>query len=230
MDEWFIMKDSAKHRQNALDWRRCNTNAARSRFVKEHGVRWSELLRLSYFDPIRFIVIDPMHCLFLGIARWIVKQIWVDENILTQSDLRSIQKKMNDFQVPTDLGRIPSNIHGGEGFSNFTVDQWRNFFLIYATVLLWDYLQPKDRKILTYFVSVCKILVKRIVEVDEMGEAHSALIEIIKLIEENYGEGKITPNLHLSLHLCECAHDYGPLYSFWYFSFERMNGILGKTN
>ena len=73
-------------------------------------------------------------------------------------------------------------------------------------------------------------MVKRIVEVDEMGEAHSALIEIIKLIEENYGEGKITPNLHLSLHLCECAYDYGPLYSFWYFSFERMNGILGKTN
>ena len=85
-----------------------------------------------------------MHCLFLGIARWIVKRIWVDKNILTQSDLRSIQKKMNDFQVPTDLGQIPSNIHGGEGFSNFTADQWQNFFLIYATVLLWDYLQPKD--------------------------------------------------------------------------------------
>ena len=34
-----------------------------------------------------------------------------------------------------------------------------------------------------------------------MKEAHELLIKIIKLIEEHYGEGKITPNLHLSLHL-----------------------------
>ena len=93
MDEWFITKDSTKHRQNALDWRRCTSNAERTRFVKKNGVRWSELLRLPYFDPIRFVVIDPMHCLFLGIAKWIVKRIWVDENILTQNALKSIQKK-----------------------------------------------------------------------------------------------------------------------------------------
>ena len=65
-------------------------------------------------------------------------------------------------------------------------------------------------------------------EIDMMGEAHQRLIKVVKLIEENYGRNKITPNLHLSLHLCECALEYGPLYSFWCFSFERMNGILGN--
>ena len=74
------------------------------------------------------------------------------------------------------------------------------------------------------------ILVKRIVEVGDIKEAHEELIKIIKLIEEHYGEGKITPNLHLSLHLCECFYNYGLLYSFWCFSFERINGVLGKTN
>ena len=61
-----------------------------------------------------------------------------------------------------------------------------------------------------------------------MREAHNMLIEIVRLIERCYGRDKVTPNLHLSLHLCECLHDYGPLYAFWYFSFERMNGILGN--
>ena len=137
---------------------------------------------------------------------------------------------MNEFEIPSDLGQIPSKIHCGEGFSNFTADQWRNFFLIYATVVLWDHLLAKDRKILTYFVRVCTILVRRIVEVGDMKEAHEELIKIIELIEEHYGEEKITLNLHLSLHLCECSYDYGPLYSFWCFSFERMNGVLGKAN
>ena len=35
-------------------------------------------------------------------------------------------------------------------------------------------------------------------------------------------------NLHLHGHLAECILDYGPVYSFWLFPFERLNGILGK--
>ena len=73
MDEWFILWDLDQHRQDAYEWRRCNSNASRKRFVQQNGVRWSELLRLTYFDPIRFIIVDLMHCLFLGIAKWIVK-------------------------------------------------------------------------------------------------------------------------------------------------------------
>ncbi|RHZ89046.1 hypothetical protein Glove_19g345 [Diversispora epigaea] len=48
------------------------------------------------------------------------------------------------------------------------------------------------------------------------------------LIEKKYGRNVITPNLHLSFHLSACSHDFGPLYAFWCFSFERMNGILGS--
>jgi hypothetical protein len=229
IDEWFIDRDPVQHRQDALEWRRCNSNAARERRTKLTGVRWSELLRLSYFDPIRFIIVDPMHCLFLGIARWIVKRIWIDEGIIKPSDLPNIQKKINEFRLPSDIGRIPNKVDCGEGFSNFTADQWRTFFTVYATVVLWDYLPAKDRTILTHFVRVCLILANRIVEIESLKEAHSRLVEIVKLIEECYGREKITPNLHLSLHLCKCSFDYGPLYTFWCFSFERMNGILGRS-
>ncbi|GET53938.1 hypothetical protein GLOIN_2v1786147 [Rhizophagus irregularis DAOM 181602=DAOM 197198] len=228
MDEWFTCRDLAQHRQDAIGWRRCNSDAARKRFVKQTGVRWSELLRLPYFDPIRFITIDPMHCLFLGIAKWIVRRLWIKNGVLTTHILKTVQKKMDEFKVPADLGRIPGKVDCGDGFSNFTADQWRIFFTIYATVSLWEHLSENDRKILVNFVRICSISVSRIVEVDFMREAHQWLINLVKLIEENYGRDKITPNLHLSLHLCECSLDYGPLYTFWCFSFERMNGMLGS--
>ncbi|GET63382.1 hypothetical protein GLOIN_2v1786147 [Rhizophagus irregularis DAOM 181602=DAOM 197198] len=228
MDEWFTCRDSAQHRQDAIGWRRCNSDAARKRFVKQTGVRWSELLRLPYFDPIRFITIDPIHCLFLGIAKWIVRRLWIENGVLTTHILKTVQKKMDEFKVPADLGRIPGKVNCGDGFSNFTADQWQIFFTIYATVSLWEHLSENDRKILVNFVRICSISVSRIVEVDFMREAHQRLINLVKLIEENYGRDKITPNLHLSLHLCECSLDYGPLYTFWCFSFERMNGMLGS--
>ncbi|GBC23368.2 hypothetical protein GLOIN_2v1775288 [Rhizophagus irregularis DAOM 181602=DAOM 197198] len=103
-------------------------------------------------------------------------------SVLSQETLKIIQKKMNEFQIPSDLGRIPGKIYSGE--------------------------------------------VSRIVETAFMNEAHQRLVEVIKLIETHYGRDMITPNLHLSLHLCECAHDFGPLYAFWYFSFERVNSML----
>ncbi|EXX65890.1 hypothetical protein RirG_128980 [Rhizophagus irregularis DAOM 197198w] len=135
---------------------------------------------------------------------------------------------MDEFQIPSDLGRIPGKIHSGEGFANFTADQWRIFFTIYSTVSLWEHLSDVDRRILNHFVRVCSILVNQILESNLVDEAHRSLIEIVKLIENHHGRDKITPNLHFSLHLRDCSSDYGPLYAFWCFSFERINGILGK--
>ena len=36
--------------------------------------------------------------------------------------------------------------------------------------------------------------------------------------------------MHLHGHLVSCARQYGPLYNFWLFSFERYNGILGNIS
>ncbi|GBB94494.1 hypothetical protein RclHR1_23670004 [Rhizophagus clarus] len=63
-----------------------------------------------------------------------------------------------------------------------------------------------------------------------LNEAFTRLIEMNKLIKQKYGQEKISPNLHLCLHIYECALDYGPLFSFWYYSFKQMNGILSSYN
>ena len=185
------------------------------------------MLRLPYFDPIQFLPVDPMHNLFIRIASLIVKRLWLGCRKITLEDLTKIQKHMNSIHPPSEIGRIPHKIDIGEGFSNLTANEWKNFFLIYARVVLWDFLGHEDRKILIHFSQACFILVRRIVTLENLNVAHDHLVELLKLIEINYGEDYITPNLHLSLHLNECCKDYGPLYSFWCFSFERMNGILG---
>uniref|UniRef100_A0A1X7VKE9 Uncharacterized protein n=1 Tax=Amphimedon queenslandica TaxID=400682 RepID=A0A1X7VKE9_AMPQE len=34
--------------------------------------------------------------------------------------------------------------------------------------------------------------------------------------------------MHFHGHIKDCIEDFGPVYSFWCFSFERLNGILGS--
>jgi len=139
-----------------------------------------------------------------------------------------MEKRAKIIQIPADLGRISNKIATGEGFSGFTADQWKTFVLIYAIPLMWDLLAEPDRQILGNFVRACSLLVYRIIDCDILNEAHERLLKVATLIEENYGPERITPNLHLCLHIADYCRDYGPLYSFWCFSFERMNGILGR--
>ena len=55
-------------------------------------------------------------------------------------------------------------------------------------------------------------------------------MKFCQTVENLYGPSVITPNMHLHCHLCECVLDYGPVYGFWCFSFERYNGILGSLH
>ena len=58
--------------------------------------------------------------------------------------------------------------------------------------------------------------------------ADALLTQFCYRMEQLFGWEVATPNMHMSCHLKECILDYGPLYSFWLFAFERFNGILGK--
>jgi hypothetical protein len=163
-----------------------------------------------------------------GDCYWIIKRLWIDGEKINRYDLELMKRRAKVIKVPADLGRIPYKIATGKGFSGFTADQWKSFILIYATPLMWDLLEDPDRKILSNFVRACVLLVSRIMDTNALDEAHDRLLKVARLIEENYGKEMITPNIHLSLHIVECCRDYGPLYTFWCYSFERMNGILGE--
>lgn len=40
----------------------------------------------------------------------------------------------------------------------------------------------------------------------------------------------ITPHMHLHCHVKDIIMDHGPVHSFWCFSFERSNGIMGSVS
>ncbi|KAH9914789.1 uncharacterized protein BXZ73DRAFT_81549 [Epithele typhae] len=65
-----------RHFEIAQSWRDASTVATRSAIFKEHGIRWSELLRLPYWDPTKYAVMDAMHNLFLGQVRHHFREVW----------------------------------------------------------------------------------------------------------------------------------------------------------
>ncbi|GET52134.1 hypothetical protein GLOIN_2v1788017 [Rhizophagus irregularis DAOM 181602=DAOM 197198] len=122
IDDWFVERDINLIREKAREWKKCATEESRKAHVSQYHVRWSEVYQLPYFNSVRFCVVDPMHCLFLGVAKWIVMKLRIDEGILNNEELKIMQERADLIKFPSDLGRRPVRIATGDGFSNFTAD------------------------------------------------------------------------------------------------------------
>ena len=57
--------------------------------------------------PIRMLPIDPMHTLFLGVAKHMV---WMGKNMILASHFSLIQDRVDRVRVPAGIGRIPKKI------------------------------------------------------------------------------------------------------------------------
>ena len=92
-----------------------------------HGARYTSLYELPYYHAISSCVIDPMHCLFLGIAKDCFKT-WMLNGVL-QDSLIVIQGREDSFNCPAGIGRIPYKIPSK--VSGLKVDQWKNWTMFF---------------------------------------------------------------------------------------------------
>ena len=75
---------------------------------QKYGTRYTELMSLPYFDCVRFHVIDPMHNLFTGTGKHVMKIIWLDSDnpLLEKKNLQHMQEKLDKLKVPSDVGKF----------------------------------------------------------------------------------------------------------------------------
>ena len=227
-EEW-PKRDMRSHKRRARELLRAKTKAEHDRLSKEYGLYYSVLLELSYFDSVIFTIIDPMHNLFLGTAKSMFK-LWMAEGLLEKGDIKKVEERIREFDIGTGLGRLPHKISANYGC--YTASQWKNWTLIYSLYVL-DGLLPKEHlQCWQAFVLACKFLSRPVITLVELQKADLMLLQFCQKFERLYGKSKVKPNMHLHGHLKECVLDYGPVYDFWCFSFERFNGILSsfKTN
>lgn len=214
-----------QHRKNVEQIKKCTSKSTQQKKEAELGCRYSALLELPYFDPVRMHVIDPMHNLMLGSGKHMLT-IWQKMSLIQPNHYEEIQSVVDSISVPSDVGRIPIKI--GSGFSGFKADQFKNWINIYSIPSLYNILPTESLECWRHFALACRILCKQSLSTHDIDLAHILLVKFCKRVQHLYGESAITPNMHMHPHLKDVICDYGPLQEFWCFSFERFNGILGK--
>lgn len=193
-------------------------SALEQKRLEASGCRWSTLFDLRYFDPVLNHTIDPMHCLYLGIAKRMTK-FYLTSNLIDKKNLPTIQKLIDSVRVPAGLGRIPRKI--ASGYSSLTSDQWKSWTIVYSALALHGLLPEPDYKIWMTFVKAVTLLSKKLITQQDITIADALINKFCKAAQSKYGEVFITPNFHMANHLKEVIEDFGPVYSFWCYSFER---------
>ncbi|OAD79066.1 hypothetical protein PHYBLDRAFT_164148 [Phycomyces blakesleeanus NRRL 1555(-)] len=178
---------------------------------------------------LRGTIIDPMHNLFLGTSKRLMDR-WIDEKTIGPEEFASLEKIAETMVLPRDYTTLTTKI--GKGFSYMKADEWKSWVLVYSPLLLHGILPPLQFKNWMYFVDACRYYVKPSITFDEITTAHSLLEKFCNACNVDYTATILTCNMHLHLHLHECIRDFGPVYGYWLFGFERYNGILKnfKTN
>jgi hypothetical protein len=74
MQTWSCQTNK-EFRDAAEEFKNAPTRAEAEHIFKKTGVQWSELLRLPYWDPTRFVAVDPMHNLFLSMIQYHICQV-----------------------------------------------------------------------------------------------------------------------------------------------------------
>lgn len=186
---------------------KCNTQSAVESLETETSVKYSILTELPYFNPIRFTIIDPMHNLFVGTAKTVMKKIWLERGIISSTQLDMIQARVDSLQVLSDIGRIPTKI--ASNFSGFTAEQLKNWVILYSMYALGGLISQDEYHCWQSFVLACYFLCRRTVSRVDVIKANTLLVKFCQRMERLYGKECVTPNMHLHCHLAECIKDYG---------------------
>ena len=78
----------------------CATKTEQKRKESELGCRYSCLLQLPYFDPVRMLTVDPN--LYMGTAKTIMLKVWFERGIIDTSQTE-INKRMASLIVPPNV-------------------------------------------------------------------------------------------------------------------------------
>jgi hypothetical protein len=190
-------------------------------------------MRLTYFDTVRMVLIDPLHCCFLGAAKNLWKRLVKNKHI-TKEHLKAMTKFLEKTTVPNSMSRLPNKLlvrTAGKGFSKLTGDEWKSWTLVYSVAAM-KHAQVSKPIINMWkpFVDACKQLTGPYVDTTHIHDARKSF-GTFHLLFQQYTKDSIegawcTQNTHQLLHLCDMVEDYGPFAAFWGFGCERINGVL----
>lgn len=184
------------------------------------------------FDLVNGFAIDVMHCVHLGVMKWLLK-LWLDPKNKSRSFFISkphqilLSNKIVSLKPISDIVRRPRSIFKR---GDFKANEFRSLLLYYLPIALDGLTDNRFIKHFRLLSSATYVLSKENVSLDDIKQARSKLNQFADRCECYYDKCHITMNIHLLRHLANAVENLGPLWCQSAYAFEAKNGIITRAN
>ncbi len=112
-ETWPAPRSGEEHRRLAEEWKLLGTKA-RIRHFARYGIRWSELLRLPYFDMPTFTAIELSHNLLTNCAEHHLRSLWgMDSSLQDGLGDKVVRQRKKREAHPTEIEHAWQVVHRG---------------------------------------------------------------------------------------------------------------------
>lgn len=195
--------------------------------VQIRGVKgYSVVSCLPLIDLGTCVLPEFMHSVLLGVVKQIIG-LWFRKKMLWSLKSKSdeIDASMLKIRPPQSCSRLPRKL---SEYNLFKASEFYNFLLFYSIPLLISHLQEEYFQHWLLLVKAIFNLVKSTITQADLVEADNLLKIFVSEVEELYGDGQLSYNVHQLLHLVLCVKRWGPLPGTSAFPFENYNGYIAK--
>ena len=96
--ESWPLRNLDDHRRWARKSREATNQKTRKKILRDHGVRYSALLELPYWNILEYHVVDAMHNLLLGILKWQTQRFWLMSDVDDEKEPAKVSRaEVNDL-------------------------------------------------------------------------------------------------------------------------------------
>lgn len=196
----------------------------------------SPLMAVPGLDVIQGVVVDPMHCVFLGVVKQL-GELWLNSSHHATRHYigrrhAAIDANLKMIHPPVSVARKTRSITERHLWK---ANEWRNWCFFYAVPCLFNILPTIFMDHFNLLSEAIFILSKVNIEVHDINVAEQNLRKFVEQFQNLYGKIHMTYNVHLLLHISDSVRNVGPLWAYSNFAFESNNGVLksyvhGKTD
>lgn len=162
------------------------------------------LMYLNFFNLISNVIVDPMHCIFLGVIRQymdiLITSVGEEFYIGSRKILEKINKRINNIHPPSCIQRPPRSL-----FHRFKykAKEWLIFLMYYSLPCLKGIIPEKYINHLSMLVRAVNILTSDSISPDSLDEAEKLLLDFVVLFQEYFGKKHMSFNIHSLLHVVQ---------------------------
>ena len=101
------------------------------------------------------LIVDPMHNLYLGTAKNMVHNVWIESGCLNGTKLATIEERLATVHVPSTVSfeRLPSSM---DPSTKLTAEQWKNWVNCFSILCLYGLIPSDHLECRRHFVLACR--------------------------------------------------------------------------